>query len=222
MFFDSLPQTAPNLESLEIKCNDGLIDDDLHLRFYTEALSYSQRLCEFSLVGIEFLQLPAILAPFSTITFNPDAPPPLLWPNLTDFIVDQPDQNLNQDDFCESAQELLLEMGRAIRYMPRIQNLEMNLSYDSASQDDDCRFEVVLKIESPRGSCGHSGLAKLFITYEGDKSVIEDVLSKEVTDLWKDSVSKVASAILEVEVTLATQEGAQASTGNQVEEIEED
>lgn len=222
MFFDSLPQTAPKLESLEIKCNDGLIERHLHLRFYTEALSYSQRLREFSLVGIKFFQLPEILAPFSTLNFNPDAPPPLLWPNLTDFIIDQPDEIPDQDESCALSQRLLLRMGRAIRFMPRIQNLELRLSYYSASQDDDFRFEVVLKIESPRASFGHSPLAKLFITYEGDKSVAEDILSTEVTDLWKESVSKVASAILEVEVTFVTQEEAWASTGNQVEESEED
>lgn len=213
MFFESLPQTNPNLESLEIKCNDGLIFEDVHLRFYTEALSYSQRLREFSLAGIHLPELPAILDPFSTENFNPEAPPPLLWTNLTDFIIEQTNDAPTEDEFCAHVKQLLLRMGRAIRSMPRIQYLEMGLSYFCNQQEDDCRFEVVLEIESSRGSFGHSPPAKLLITYEGDKSVAEDVLSREVTDLWKESISIVASAILEVKVTFI---------GNQVEEIEED
>lgn len=213
MFFDSLPQTNPNLESLKIKCNDGLIFEDFHLRFDTEALSYSQRLREFTLAGIKLPELPAILDPFSTENFNPDAPPPLLWPNLTDFIIEQTNDAMTQDEFCAHAKQLLLRMGRAIRYMPCIQYLEMGLSYFCIQQEDDCHFEVVLEIESSRGSFGHSPLAKLLITCEGDKSVAEDVLPREVTDLWTESIFKAFSAVLEVEVTFVD---------NQVEEIEED
>lgn len=105
--------------------------------------------------------------------------------------------------------------------MPRIQYLEMGFSY-FCKPAGNCHFEVVLKIESSRGSFGHSPLAKLLIVYEGDETVAEIVTAREMTDLWKESIFKASGAILEVEVTSLTQEGASMSTASEVEESEED
>ncbi|KAK7698509.1 hypothetical protein SLS64_012501 [Diaporthe eres] len=52
LFFNSLPEIVPNLESLEVKCGGGFSDNNLYVIFCTAAFSYSQRLRKFSLMDI--------------------------------------------------------------------------------------------------------------------------------------------------------------------------
>lgn len=228
MFFNSLPQTAPDLESLEVECEHDWLDENISLIFCTQALSYSQRLRKFSLMGVHISTLRAVFAPFSTANFNPDAPPPLVWPNLTEFIIGKPNGCSIRERASKLTNQLMLRIGRAVRYMPRIQNLEMELIYYCSTESDSslgpyfCSSEVVLTLQSPRGSLDHSPLAKLCVFHEGDQNVAENVPSGEVTDLWRESLFHSSNASLEVQATSLTQEGTWVSNGNRVEESEED
>lgn len=212
MFFDSLPRTAPNLECLEVRCEDLEDNVNFHETFCISAFSYSQRLLDFSLMSTSRLMLGSIFAPFSTANFDPDAPPRLMWPNLTDFTIHRFFHNNVGNNAGKAFNRFMLKVGRAIRYMPRIQNLEMGFRHtrDSSQMssfgDTRCNTEVALNLESLSDGRGHSPLATLSVTHYGDSHVAREVPSEDVVQLWRDSLLHAANASLEVQVVSLAQE----------------
>lgn len=211
MFFNSLPHTAPNLEAMEATCIEGLITGDFQVMFCAAALSYSQRLRKFSLDPASLSTLRSSLAPFSTAKFRSKAPPPLLWPNLTDFSVAKVHIPGAKDDLVTQINELLLTVGRAIRYMPRIQNLEMKMTYHHWTEHDDglrtiyrcgSGTDIALNLEPLRVSGHHSPQGRLSVVVRNSLglNLAKTVPSEEVKKVWEKSLIHATGATLEVQV----------------------
>lgn len=182
----------------------------------TAALSVSQRLCTFLLEDdYASPRTNSILEPFASARFDPDAPPPLMWPNLTDFTITRLYVHAEeQDQIATGINEMMLRIGRAIRYMPRIQNLGVVVSYTYQTENDDdphmthiFETDIGFSLETIRNSPGHRPSATLSITHHNVTlnstalDLTDIVPSEEVRDLWQDSLSHSANAVLEVEVS---------------------
>lgn len=225
MFFDSLPRTNPKIECLELQCDDAQETNMLEVKFCEAAFSYSQRLREFSLTNANMPVLRSILAPFSTAKFNSDAPPPLIWPNLTNFAIET--VHYDGERTLNVTNHFMLKIGRAIRYMPRIQSLEVGLSYTheemqgAAFNNIHCSSEVLLQLEPPVSTRGHSPLATMYVTHESDPRLIEKVPSEDVVQLWQESLLHTANASLDIQMSFVTQEGKRVLNPASVREIQE-
>lgn len=233
MFFDSLSQTVPKLETLEVKYRDSFQADGIRRMFCTTALSFSQRLRKFSLTAQGYSGSPtlrSVLAPFSTSRFNPDAPSPLVWPNLTHLNIAkyQVTEVLEtQGEVDKVLNEFMLTAGRAIRYMPRIQNLEMGLTWDYTGTDRDGsqigfheETGIVFNLGSLQDAPGRSPLAKLSVTHRNiGWDLTETIPSEEVRDLWKESVLHSAKATLEIEVISEDHEARWGSATGEVVDL---
>ena len=214
VFFHSLSETVPKLEALEVKCAEIWHQDDIQRRFCSTALSFSQSLRKISFTtdGIRgHPTLGSLLGPFSTSNFDPDAPPPLVWPNLTHFKI----ANWHfigalqtRGDVERVLNEFMFTVGRVIRHMPRIQNLEVGFTCDYNRTNRggtrihvDTGTDIVLNLEPLQDAPGHSPLAKLAVTHHSfGWDLPETTPSEEVKDFWKGSLLHSRNATLEVEV----------------------
>lgn len=174
--------------------------------FCTASLSFSQKLRKLSFGKLDLPILRAIFAPFSTASFKSYAPPPLAWPDLTHFTVEEFPFNEMEDELCVALNELILTVGRAIRYMPRIQHLNMAMRYVHGVQHNGfttytaCSTKIDLDLQPSRHSHGHNTVAKLCVTHYMESNLPEPVPSGNVVELWEKSLSHAANAVLEVQV----------------------
>lgn len=222
MFFNSLSQTFPRLEALEVKCTNSRLWTNFQIIFCSAALSYSQNLRKFSLKQISLPVFLSVLDPFSTSNFDSNAPPPRLWPDLTDFTIEKFHTSGVGDEIYSEINDLLLMVGRAIRCMPRIQNLEVGQGYyfdrrqHSSLRGIYCQANFNLEIEPLQNFNG--SLAKLFVFHSKDPGLPENVPSEEVVELWKESLSHAANASLEVHIYFRTLEGIWMLNGTRVDD----
>lgn len=94
--------------------------------------------------------------------------------------------------------QAMMVFGRAIRYMPAIQDLKVGLNYyRSWGYMPLERRERSFNLELRRGVSGCNSQAKLFITLPFDH---EDVPSEEVRVLWKASLLSVVNDLLDFRV----------------------
>ncbi|KAG6360949.1 hypothetical protein INS49_012017 [Diaporthe citri] len=206
LFYNSLSHIAPNLEGLEVKCSSGWSpSNELQVMFCTASFSFSQRLRKLSFGKLTLPILRTILAPFSTASFKSYAPPPLAWPDLTHFTIGEFHFEM-EDEIYVAINELMLTVGRAIRYMPRIQHLDMAMSYVYRVQENNGMTftrratKIALDLQSSRHSHDHNPVAKLCVTHYMDSDLPEAVPFRNVVDLWEKSLSYAANALLEVQV----------------------
>lgn len=225
MFFNSLPQAAPKIECLEVRCQDDFVTDNLEVKFCKAAFSYSQRLREFSLTNASMPVLRSIWAPFSNAKFNSEAPPPLIWPNLTNFTIET--IHYSGNNAFKAIDFFMLKIGRAIKYMPSIQNLGVGLSYtydatqDNGFDDIHSSSEVLLLVKPPASTHGHSPLATMYVNHDSDPRLVEKVPSENVVQLWRESLLHTANASLDVQMSFVTQWGKRVLNPTGVREIEE-
>lgn len=175
--------------------------------FCTASFSFSQRLRKLSFAKITPPLLRTILAPVSTASFSSYAPPSLAWPELTHFSMGELDLNeMEDDEICMVINGLMLTVGRAISYMPRIQHLDMAMSYLHREQLNNVptytpgSTKIAFDLQSSQDSHGHVPMGNLSVTHYMDSDVPEAVPSRGVVELWEKSLSYAANAILEVHV----------------------
>lgn len=130
----------------------------------------------------------------------------MAWPELTHFAMGEFHVTEIEDDVCKVINDLMLTVGRAIRYMPRIQHLDMAMIYPhTVRQNNNLIFtyrstKIVFDLQSSRDSHGQLPVGKLYVTHSMDSDVPEAVPSMDVVKLWEKSLSYAANAILEVQV----------------------
>lgn len=111
-----------------------------------------------------------------------------------------------EDEICMVINDLMLTVGRAIRYMPRIQHLDMKMRYVQGAQQNNghpythCSTKIVLDLQPSRHSHDHISVARLCVTHYVDSDLPEAVPCGNVVKLWEKSLSYAANAILEVQV----------------------
>lgn len=181
--------------------------NELQVTFCNASLSFSQRLRKLSFGRLTLPILRAILVPFSTASFNSCSPPPLAWPELTHFTIGKLYFTEVEDQICMVINELMLAIGRAIRYMPRIQHLDIGMTYYHRTQQNNGLMtqthrstKIVFDLQSSRQSHGHVPVAKLHVIHYTDSSLPEAVPSGNVVKLWEQSVSCAVNAKLELQV----------------------
>lgn len=109
--------------------------------------------------------------------------------------------------------------------MPRIQIIEMGLGYylgrsqNASLLNFYCGAEFELELDSSGDFTGP--LAKLCFTHRRDPCLVEKVPSKEVIEVWRESLSHAANATLEVHVDFLTRGDVWMLDVTGVEEVEE-
>lgn len=112
-----------------------------------------------------------------------------------------------EDQICMVINELMLTVGRVIRYMPRIQHLNIGMSYSHRTEQNNGLItqinrstKIAFDLQSSRQSHYHIPVAELHVTHYTDSKLPEAVPSGEVVKLWDKSVSCMANTRLELQV----------------------
>lgn len=112
----------------------------------------------------------------------------------------------DEQKLSENFNELMSIVGRMVRCIPSIRNLEIWVTYASAypgirAPPPGSCTKTVFSLESFKGFQGHNPQATLSVTHSSDEEdIAEAVPSEEFIDLWKESLSYSANASLGVQV----------------------
>lgn len=173
--------------------------DSPTLEFRKACMTYSQQLYDVSLVDDPSREeVLDFFYPFRSENFDPHAPPRVSWPKLTRFKV-EPVQGYDTASPVESMTELMLIVGRAVRYMPLIQNLELGMTYWHTGDAN----LIYLTLKVYWDDSLNRSRAKLLISHEDfypEWNVAQAVASEEAKELWRESLLKGANAVLEIHV----------------------
>lgn len=176
----------------------GAPTKDLDSALYKAASTFSQSLRKFSFNDNTDNEDCSVLDPFFHKSFGSHAPPPLMWPNLTSLSIDHFFFYDIDPGLDTSINAFMMAVGRVIRYMPSIQNVEVILgAWCPWVGGKPLEWEISFNLALRRGVSGCIPQANLSISLP---IFLEDVPSDEVRALWKASLLHVVGSSLEFRV----------------------
>lgn len=146
-------------------------------------------------------------SPFRAEKFDAHAPPLLSWPNLTTLKIETVFYAGDKEETMERMNQLMVIIGRAIRHMPLIQSLELELEYTHRKLRHQREINFIfLTLRVSRDDAFDRSRAELLITpkwFDSEWNVVEAVVSEEATELWRESLLEGGgNAVLKVHVEL--------------------
>lgn len=208
VFFANLSHATPNLKTLDVSMNRKNIENiKFPIAEYRNAvISYSQKLERLLLLETSHAAILECLSPFRAENFDPQASPVLSWPNLTnlDIIMCHDDQ----DGYIGRMKQSFSLVGRAVRQMPVIQNLQMVVTFDwttSVGQRGEDSMLFTLSVfwdDVLNGSRANLSISPDLLSCDSSFPfvVARDVASEDVKELWRESLLNGAKAVLKVHV----------------------
>lgn len=189
----------PALKGIEFSSDVEHMDCPV-LKISQAVMSYSQKLYQLCLMPASRKEILGFFHPFRAENFDSHAPPRVAWPNLTSFKIGPVYHGFGRENPIEYMNQLILVVGRAVRHMPLIQSLELEMAYrlDTSSWGISA---LCLTLKVSRDHAFNSSRADLFISHESrhpEGNVAEAAVPEAAKEVWRESLLKGANAVLEV------------------------